>query len=355
MRKTLSLFLLILTFLTLTACDESLYSPDDPPPLVFDNAEIPTPEPTTNTPAEAITPVSDLPDESPSPSPVTDLPIEGQLPQWAIDIIPEDFPIMEFTLITDLASSHASNIRGVYSTSRSVVFTATATLSQFNAVTQALEENGFKHFIDITTHRESKRHQYYIDGKDYIISEVSFDDTTDLYTLEVYITWNTIVPQEGKVWPSKDTLGLEEIMFDKWPREYLPDNFPEPTALNIASMEQKKNGLFITFYTSKNALHFFTAQLKKSGYERYSYQGTLHPNYNNVPAFNSNLNRYYLSSEDDDAFFELVHSEEYIALSDGAREKLFFEKMEEWKYKDQYITFQIIKGEDTKKYWENIQ
>ncbi len=42
-------------------------------------------------------------------------------------------------------------------------------------------------------------------------------------------------------------LGLESIVFDKWPSEYLPEKFPKPNEnLEILEMKQDKNGVFIT-------------------------------------------------------------------------------------------------------------
>ena len=71
------------------------------------------------------------------------------------------------------------------------------------------------------------------------------------FAMQVVVN-KTILQPESMLWdyPSADTdLGLENIKFDEWPSEYLPEDLPSPVGQGIdvkLKMEQKKNGVFIT-------------------------------------------------------------------------------------------------------------
>ena len=62
----------------------------------------------------------------------------------------------------------------------------------------------------------------------------------------------TILQPESMLWDYPDAntdLGLESIKFDEWPSDYLPSDLSNPKGQNIdvkLTMEQKKNGVFIT-------------------------------------------------------------------------------------------------------------
>lgn len=77
------------------------------------------------------------------------------------------------------------------------------------------------------------------------------------FAMQVIVN-KTILQPESMLWdyPSADTdLGLENIKFDEWPSEYLPEDLPSPVGQGIdvkLKMEQKKNGVFITYSGNLN-------------------------------------------------------------------------------------------------------
>jgi hypothetical protein len=223
----------------------------------------------------------------------------------------------------------------------------TATSSQLADFKQELEERGFKKRLAADEEAADAYSTEEILVKDCIINEFSFDETTGLHRIVVGIFWlvRYYDPTGGRGWPQFDAdLGLEEIVFDEWPHEYLPDGFPEPVNLNIVSMEQKKNGLFITFFTSQNNLYFFNDQLKKGGYDETSYEPR--PHYRN-PRYTDNLDRYYV--------FEELDFQQLRAEGNNESPESSGELFNEYYYKDQTITYQIIRGEDTERYWASLE
>ena len=69
------------------------------------------------------------------------------------------------------------------------------------------------------------------------------------FTMQIIVDKYDLQP-ESLLWtyPDRNTdLGLENIRFDEWPEEYLPDDIKIPgEGIEILSMEQKSNGVFIT-------------------------------------------------------------------------------------------------------------
>ena len=71
------------------------------------------------------------------------------------------------------------------------------------------------------------------------------------YVMQMIVD-KTILQPESMLWDYPDAntdLGLESIKFDEWPSDYLPSNLSNPKGQNIdvkLTMEQKKNGVFIT-------------------------------------------------------------------------------------------------------------
>ena len=86
----------------------------------------------------------------------------------------------------------------------------------------------------------------------------------------------TILQPESLLWDYPDSntdLGLEDIKFDEWPAEYLPEDFHSPTAQGInvdLKMEQKKNGVFITVSGSASETNKFMNLMCKD-YARIGY------------------------------------------------------------------------------------
>ncbi len=108
--------------------------------------------------------------------------------------------------------------------------------------------------------------------------------------------------------------------------------------------------MFITFYASINDISYYNAQLKTAGYKNTSLEGSNHPEAHRNPLHNQNLDRYYYTSEFDYALTDALYNGNGLLSEDD-----FMEFYDEWDYKDQKITYQIIRGEDTKRYWESIE
>ena len=101
--------------------------------------------------------------------------------------------------------------------------------------------------------------------------------------------------------PPKDyDFGLEEITFDKWPAEYLPDDFPEYTG-EMISMKQTKNGILLQFKNENEGdqieINKYLDSLKAIGY------GTIR---SNPPQYNRNLNYYYILMSSDFNFEGII-------------------------------------------------
>lgn len=189
---------------------------------------------------------------------------ENGVVRWPAEILPEGFPVPDYVEIYSVTREHNVVTITVFSefNMSSMINMKTPHLDFAVALSPAgyfmYELMGFNpDFGGYFYNRKNKTRvilyqsemgvgTYYGEHLESLI-----DKSPTGFAMQIVVN-KTILQPESLLWdyPSADTdLGLEEIKFDEWPADYLPEDFPSPTVQGInvdLKMEQKKNGVFVT-------------------------------------------------------------------------------------------------------------
>lgn len=189
---------------------------------------------------------------------------ENGVVRWPAEILPEGFPVPDYVEIYSVTREHNVVTITVFSefNMSSMINMKTPHLDFAVALSPAgyfmYELMGFNpDFGGYFYNRKNKTRvilyqsemgvgTYYGEHLESLI-----DKSPTGFAMQIVVN-KTILQPESLLWdyPSADTdLGLEEIKFDEWPADYLPEDFPSPTVQGInvdLKMEQKKNGMFVT-------------------------------------------------------------------------------------------------------------
>ena len=193
--------------------------------------------------------------------------------EWPSDLLPEDFPEAEYeeiysvervdneVIIVLFAKNNPNNI-----------------YSPKHEIKNKLTSAGYTYFYDAFTNTEYKvnRDGFNVsvhDSEEYEshLTTINKESPTG-YTYEIRVTQTDIKIPQSMYWeyPDMNTdLGLEELTFEAWPYEYLPEEFPcaeDVEGLTVTEIYQNKNGVFITIEGPVTAVQQFETKLWTSGF-----------------------------------------------------------------------------------------
>lgn len=193
--------------------------------------------------------------------------------EWPAELLPENFPKAKYEEIYSVERVDNEVIIILFAkkdTYRNI-------LPEYNFCC-ALYDVGYAHFYDVGNDL-----QYEINRDGIMVTTYESDDyeshltainekSPTGYTYEIRVKQTDIRIPDSMYWEYPDMstdLGLEELTFEEWPYEYLPEEFPcaeDIEGITVKEKYQNKNGVFITIEGSITAFQQFEYQIFTSGF-----------------------------------------------------------------------------------------
>ncbi len=191
--------------------------------------------------------------------------------QWPSELLPEDIPVPPYTEIYSVEHD-GDTVRivlfGKKAGGNSYLYTFLKKLMGKGYIPNKADETGSNSYyrrdgLKVTAYESDIWSAYYGEH----LTPIAENSPTG-YAFEIVVEPSEPIG-DHLYWkfPDENTdLGLEEIVFDEWPTEHLPENFPNPydslttakveewrerinsspaESLTVRSIEQRKNGIFI--------------------------------------------------------------------------------------------------------------
>ena len=238
MKSYVKILCLILALIfTLAACDES-----EPLP-------------------EGVSSVPDVPEESLVDSETGEI-------KWPAELLPEGFPVPEYTeiysaerkdnevIIVMFAEDKKRPVHYTFENDLYFKYGYRTVMDMETGDAYWLSRDGYKFTVISSMHPNTH------------LTAINEKSPTG-YTYEIRII-PTDVNVEALFWQYPDAntdLGLEEKVYEKWDEAIFPENLPKPPeSMVIKSIEQKSNGVFITFYGTPTDRQLYLEELFKNGF-----------------------------------------------------------------------------------------
>ena len=194
--------------------------------------------------------------------------------EWPSALLPEGFPVAVYDKI--YSAERKDNEVTIILFGE---FSPTNPAKKANALAYVMKlaEYGYKPYDDVEANERSylSRDGYKVtvtDNESYNGEHLASicKESPKGYVYEIKVRPFDTSPYEYLFWEFPDAntdLGLEPIVFDEWPTEYLPEGFEKPDEkIEILEMQQKNNGLFITLRGNMDDLRVYHMALEKAGY-----------------------------------------------------------------------------------------
>lgn len=196
---------------------------------------------------------------------------ENGIVRWPDEILPEGFPVPDYAEIYSIERKH--NMVTITVFSECYIRSISDWKVPHNDLAVALAPLGYflyyliggnpdmgGYFYNKSDKTRVIIYQADIDQSYYSENLVPLIEKSPTgYVMQIIVD-KTILQPESMMWDYPDAntdLGLESIKFDEWPSEYLPAELPSPVGQDIdvnLTMEQKKNGVFITVSGNLNEI-----------------------------------------------------------------------------------------------------
>jgi len=193
--------------------------------------------------------------------------------EWPAELLPENFPKAKY-----------EEIYSVERVDNEVIIILFARKDKYALVMPeydfacSLYDVGYVHFYDVANDVSYEINRdgimvttYESDDYESHLTSINEESPTG-YTYEIRIKQTDLRAPEGMYWEYPDMstdLGLEELTFEEWPYEYLPEEFPcaeDIEGITVKEKYQNKNGVFITIEGSITAVQQFEYQIFTSGF-----------------------------------------------------------------------------------------
>ena len=212
---------------------------------------------------------------------------ENGVVRWPAEILPEGFPVPDYVEIYSVTREHNVVTITVFSEfnmssligmkTPHIDFTIALTKAgyfMYNLIGSNPDVGGYLYNRTEKTraiiYQSRLGQNYYSEHLEHLIEK-----SPTGFAMQVIVN-KTILEPESLLWDYPDAstdLGLEAMKFEEWPSEYLPEDMPSPVGQGIdvkLTMEQKKNGVFVTVSGNLNETNRFRGLILKD-YARISH------------------------------------------------------------------------------------